>query len=87
MRTSTSIYTPLLVHVHKSKRVIEAVLNELSLLLFKFNETFDGVVLAYDPSNWCSNARVLPGIHPFLGVGLSAKLLLFSPKTNMFVAK
>lgn len=61
------------------------VLTELSSLLFKFNETFDGVVLAYDPRNWSTTARILPGLHPYLGVGFSAKLLLFNPKPNMLV--
>ncbi|KAG9140265.1 hypothetical protein Leryth_014714 [Lithospermum erythrorhizon] len=73
------------VHPSKSRKVTEAVLAELSSLLFKFNETFDGVVLAYDPNNWSSAARILPGVHPYLNVGLSAKLLLFSPKPDMLI--
>jgi len=36
------------VHPSKSNKVPQAVLRELSSLLFRFNESFDGVVLAYD---------------------------------------
>uniref|UniRef100_A0A2P2L0W9 DNA-directed RNA polymerase subunit n=1 Tax=Rhizophora mucronata TaxID=61149 RepID=A0A2P2L0W9_RHIMU len=75
----------LVVYVHPSqtKNVSEAILRELSSLLFKFNETFDGVVLAYDvnPSN--NFARILSGVHPYCAVRLKAKLLLFSPKADM----
>nr|CAN67093.1 hypothetical protein VITISV_001186 [Vitis vinifera] len=40
----------LIVYVHPSQasRVSQAILRELSSLLFKFDEIFDGVVLAYD---------------------------------------
>lgn len=69
----------------KNTKVPQAVLRELSSLLFKFNETFDGVVLAYDVQIQDKNAKILPGLHPYFGVKLKAKLLLFSPKPNMLL--
>lgn len=77
----------LIVYVHPSKanRVSQAILRELSSLLFKFNEIFDGVVLAYDVDIPSKDAKILPGIHPYFGVRLKAKLLLFSPKPNMLI--
>lgn len=73
------------VHPSKAKRIKDSILQELSSLLFKFNETFDGVVLAYDPKNPSDLARILPGIHPYFGVRIEAKLLLFHPKPNMLL--
>ncbi|CAL5383481.1 unnamed protein product [Camellia sinensis] len=79
----------LVVYVHPSKanKVSQAILRELSSLLFKFNETFNGVVLAYDVNLPSKIARILPGIHPYFGVRLEAKLLLFHPKPNMLLGK
>ncbi|XP_065876974.1 uncharacterized protein [Euphorbia lathyris] len=75
----------LVVYVHpcQSKNVPEAILRELSSLLFKFNETFDGVVLAYSVDPPDKVARILSGVHPYFGVRLKAQLLLFSPKPDM----
>ncbi|KAI3989084.1 hypothetical protein MKX01_033120 [Papaver californicum] len=73
------------IHPSKSNMVSQAILRELSSLLFKFSEMFDGVVLAYDVQVRNETARILPGVHPFYGVKLSAKLLLFSPKPDMLV--
>ncbi|XP_060673765.1 uncharacterized protein LOC107420376 isoform X2 [Ziziphus jujuba] len=50
-----------------------------------FNENFDGVVLAYEFNILDKNAKILIGIHPFFGVRLKAKLLLFSPKPDMLL--
>ncbi|KAK4390771.1 hypothetical protein Sango_2140400 [Sesamum angolense] len=76
----------LVVYLHPSKaKCADAILSELSSLLFTYSETFEGVVLAYDP-NICSNlAKILPGIHPYFGVKLKARLLLFNPKPDMVV--
>ncbi|KAL0314604.1 UNVERIFIED_CONTAM: hypothetical protein Sangu_2304800 [Sesamum angustifolium] len=72
-------------HPSKAKCADDAILSELSSLLFTYSETFEGVVLAYDP-NICSNlAKILPGIHPYFGVKLKARLLLFNPKPDMVV--
>ncbi|KAL0325845.1 UNVERIFIED_CONTAM: hypothetical protein Sradi_5153800 [Sesamum radiatum] len=72
-------------HPSKAKCADDAILSELSSLLFSYSETFEGVVLAYDP-NICSNlAKILPGIHPYFGVKLKARLLLFNPKPDMVV--
>ncbi|XP_011083508.1 uncharacterized protein LOC105166018 [Sesamum indicum] len=72
-------------HPSKAKCAGDAILSELSSLLFTYNETFEGVVLAYDP-NICSNlAKILPGIQPYFGVKLKARLLLFNPKPDMVV--
>ncbi|XP_028791371.1 uncharacterized protein LOC114747239 [Neltuma alba] len=73
------------VHPSKSNKVHQAVLNELSTLLFTFSEIFDGVVLAYDVNFLEKCAKVLSGVHPYFGVTLKAKLLLFSPKPNMLL--
>ncbi|KAG8389894.1 hypothetical protein BUALT_Bualt01G0026400 [Buddleja alternifolia] len=77
----------LVVYLHPSKAKCpnEAILTELSSMLFTYNETFEGVVLAYDPGN-CSNlAKILPGIHPYFGVKLTARILLFNPKPDMLL--
>uniref|UniRef100_A0A5B6YG26 DNA-directed RNA polymerase subunit n=1 Tax=Davidia involucrata TaxID=16924 RepID=A0A5B6YG26_DAVIN len=73
------------VHPSKSKKVSEAILRELGSLLFKFSETFNGVLLAYDVNILSEVAKILPGIHPYLGVRLKAKLLLFYPKPDMLL--
>ncbi|KAK4746273.1 hypothetical protein SAY87_012585 [Trapa incisa] len=73
------------VHPSKIRRLSQAVLHDLSSLLFKFNEAFNGVVLAYDVGFVGEVAKILPAIHPYFGVKLNAKLLLFSPKPNMLL--
>ncbi|MFS7977420.1 hypothetical protein Hanom_Chr10g00903761 [Helianthus anomalus] len=77
----------LLVYLHpsKSKNVSQAIYNELSSMLFKYNETFDGVLLAYSASTNDELAKILPGLHPCFGVRLKAQLLLFDPKPNMIL--
>lgn len=50
---------------------------------YRYNETFGGVVLAYDPSIRSNLAKILPGTFPCFGVQLKAKLLLFNPKPDM----
>lgn len=52
---------------------------------YRFNESFDGVVLAYDVQIQDKIAKILPGFHPHFGVKLKAKLLLFAPKPNMLL--
>jgi hypothetical protein len=52
---------------------------------YRFNETFEGVVLAYDVKIQDKLAKILPAIHPYFGVSLKAKLLLFAPKPNMLL--
>ncbi|KAI3806530.1 hypothetical protein L1987_22437 [Smallanthus sonchifolius] len=69
----------------KSKNVSEAIFSELSSMLFKFNETFDGVLLAYSASSDDKLAKILPGLNPCFGVRLKAQLLLFNPKPNMIL--
>lgn len=56
-------------------------------LPYRFNETFDGVVLAYDVNIIGDLAKILPGIHPYFGVRLTGKLLLFYPKSDMILGK
>ncbi|KAH6789219.1 DNA-directed RNA polymerase [Perilla frutescens var. frutescens] len=70
-------------HPSKAKCADDAILSELSSLLFTYNETFGGVVLAYDPKIRSNLAKILPGVYPFFGVQLKAKLLLFNPKPDM----
>ncbi|XP_021284742.1 uncharacterized protein LOC110416923 isoform X1 [Herrania umbratica] len=77
----------LVVYVHPSKsgKVSQAILRELSSLLFKFNEAFDGVLLAYDVNIQDKQAKILSGVHPYFGLRLKANLLLFSPKSDMLL--
>ncbi|ESW11681.1 hypothetical protein PHAVU_008G050600 [Phaseolus vulgaris] len=70
------------IHPSKSNQVSKAVLRELSSLLFTFSEIVGGVVLAYDVNSLDTCAKILPGVHPYLGVKLKANLLLFCPKPN-----
>lgn len=73
------------VHPSKSKNVSEAILTQLSSQLFKFSESLDGVLLAYDVDILGALGKILPGIHPYFGVKLKSKLLLFNPKPNMLL--
>ncbi|XVF63725.1 hypothetical protein PTKIN_Ptkin09bG0109100 [Pterospermum kingtungense] len=77
----------LLVYLHpsKSKKVSQAILRELSSLLFQYNETFDGVLLAYDVNILDKKAKILSGVVPYFGLRLKANLLLFSPKPDMIL--
>lgn len=58
---------------------------DMVILFLRFNENFDGVVLAYDEQFQSNKAKITPGIVPNLGVKLKAKLLLFSPKPDMLL--
>lgn len=51
----------------------------------RFDERFEGVLLAYDAKITDKSAKILSGVHPYFGVTLKAKLLLFSPKPNMLL--
>ncbi|KAK9270915.1 hypothetical protein L1049_026502 [Liquidambar formosana] len=73
------------VHPSKHTRVSQAILHEKSSSLFKFNEIFHGVVLAYDVNTQSNIAKILPGLYPYFAVKLKAKLLLFSPKPDMLL--
>lgn len=78
----------LIVYIHPSKanKIHQTILSQLSsTLLFQFSETFDGVILAYDEEIQSKKAMILPGITPYLGVRLKAKLLVFSPKPGMLL--
>ncbi|GMI78555.1 hypothetical protein like AT1G75670 [Hibiscus trionum] len=72
-------------HPSKSKNVSQAILRELGSLLFKFNETFDGVLLAYDVHILDKKGKILSGVHPYFALKLKANLLLFSPKPDMII--
>ncbi|XP_022940043.1 uncharacterized protein LOC111445794 isoform X1 [Cucurbita moschata] len=73
------------VHPSKSKKVSQAVLRELGAMLLKFDERFEGVLLAYEANIIDKSAKILSGVHPYFGVTIKAKLLLFSPKPNMLL--
>ncbi|KAM3204926.1 hypothetical protein P3L10_028336 [Capsicum annuum] len=72
-------------HPSKAKKVESSVYCQLSSLLFKFNESLDGVVLTYEPKFSSNLAKILPGIHPYFGMRFEAKLLLFHPKPDMLL--
>lgn len=73
------------IHPSKSTKIYDAVLSELSTLLFTYNERFDGVVLAYGIDDIDETVKIMNGLHPFLRVKLVASLLLFSPKPDMLI--
>lgn len=73
------------IHPSKANKVPQAILCELSSLLFKFNEKFEGVPLAYEVNIQSEYAKILSGLHPYFGVRLKATLLLFSPKPDMLL--
>ncbi|XP_057838967.2 DNA-directed RNA polymerase I subunit rpa43 [Cryptomeria japonica] len=73
-------------HPSRSADVEEGVLQLLSSLLLRYNEEFDGVVLAYFDIKVCDwTPKILSGLHPYLSLKLKAKLLLFSPKPGMLL--
>ncbi|KAK8571242.1 hypothetical protein V6N13_103371 [Hibiscus sabdariffa] len=72
-------------HPSKSRNVSQAILRELGSWLFKFNETFDGILLAYDVNILDKKAEILSGVHPYFAAQLKANLLLFSPKPDMLI--
>lgn len=72
-------------HPSKSNNVSDAIATQLSSLLFKFNESFDGVLLAYELEIIDSLGTILPGIHPYFGVKLKSKLLIFNPQPEMLL--
>ncbi|KAL9237764.1 hypothetical protein vseg_012274 [Gypsophila vaccaria] len=76
----------LVVYIPPSKLgdVSAAVKLQLSSFLFKFNETFGGVLLAYDFDIKCNLAKIL-SLYPFIGVNLKANLLLFAPKPDTYL--
>ncbi|ERM97269.1 DNA-directed RNA polymerase I subunit rpa43 isoform X2 [Amborella trichopoda] len=69
-----------------SSNVQKGLLHQLSSILLRFNEKFDGVVLSFhDLKIKDKKAVVLSGLSPYFGVKLKAKLLLFSPKPGMLL--
>ncbi|XP_050220495.1 uncharacterized protein LOC126670722 isoform X2 [Mercurialis annua] len=73
------------VHPSQSRNINQAVLRQLSSMLLKFSEIFDGVVLAYEVKFQDKLAKIITGVHPYCGVRLKAELLLFSPKPDMLL--
>ncbi|CAH8284866.1 unnamed protein product [Eruca vesicaria subsp. sativa] len=77
----------LMVYIHPSKsgNKLKAICRELSSLLFQYDETFDGVLLAFDVTVKSKAAKILAGLSPYFGVKVDAKLVLFNPKPNSLV--
>ncbi|PWA62687.1 hypothetical protein CTI12_AA361610 [Artemisia annua] len=50
-----------------------------------YDETFDGVLLAYSASTKNELGKILPGLNPYFGVKTQAQLLLFYPKPDMLL--
>jgi hypothetical protein len=73
------------IHPSQSRNVFQGICRELSSLLFQYNETFDGVLLAYDATVKSKQAKILTGLHPYFGVRVNTRLLLFDPKPKSFV--
>ncbi|KAL9262500.1 hypothetical protein AKJ16_DCAP04947 [Drosera capensis] len=73
-------------HPSKTKLLSEAIHHELNSLLLKFNENFDGILLAYELIEVMdTKAKILSGLVPHTSVSLGANLLIFSPKPNMLL--
>ncbi|XP_074320739.1 uncharacterized protein LOC141657406 isoform X1 [Silene latifolia] len=73
-----------LIQPSKTGAVTDAIKQQLSSSLFKYNETFDGVLLAYDFVIKSNLAKIL-SLYPFVGVSLKATLLLFDPKPDTYL--
>ncbi|ONK59119.1 uncharacterized protein A4U43_C08F3160 [Asparagus officinalis] len=73
------------VHPSKANKVLHAVSRQLSSLLFTYDDNFDGILLSFDYHIQHRKAKILPGLIPYFGVQLKAKLLLFSPKPDMLL--
>ncbi|KAJ3688465.1 hypothetical protein LUZ61_017629 [Rhynchospora tenuis] len=73
------------VHPARSSNLRSAVRRQLSSVLFTYDEAFDGVLLSHEFSIEDDKAKILPGLTPFCGVKIKAKLLLFSPKPDMIL--
>ncbi|XP_031474779.1 uncharacterized protein LOC116246981 [Nymphaea colorata] len=74
-------------HPSASKNIMQAVRQQLSSLILKYDDRFDGVVLAhYDTKIQNKTARLMSSLTPYFGVRLRTKLLLFSPKPGMLLA-
>ncbi|KAJ4779051.1 DNA-directed RNA polymerase [Rhynchospora pubera] len=73
------------VHPSQSSNLLPAVRRRLGSLLFKYYELFDGVLLSHEFSIEDDKAIILPGITPFFGAKVKAKLLLFSPKPDLIL--
>lgn len=74
------------IHPSKTEDVPQSVKQQLSSLLFKFSETFDGVLLAYEVVDVPSNrGKLMSGLYPYVSVKLTANLLLFAPKPDTFL--
>ncbi|XP_056696123.1 uncharacterized protein [Spinacia oleracea] len=81
-KANLSVY----LHPSQTKDVIQSVNRELSSLLFKFNEIFDGVLLAHEVMDIPSrHGEILNGLFPYVGVRLTARLLLFAPKPDTYL--
>ncbi|CAM6099528.1 unnamed protein product [Calypogeia fissa] len=72
------------VHPSRAADVPQGVHEILNSLLLRFNEQFEGVILAYlSPKLVGHTAKILSGLNPYFHVTLTAKLLLFSPAPGM----
>lgn len=45
------------------------------------------MLLAYDATVKSKQAKILAGLHPYFGVRVNTRLLLFDPKPNSLVGK
>lgn len=73
------------IHPSKNKDFYNAVLREISTMLFTYSEIFDGIVLAYDSDSPDLKPLITSNVEPVFGVKLKVNLLLFSPKPDMLL--
>ncbi|KAG0604519.1 hypothetical protein M758_10G177500 [Ceratodon purpureus] len=75
-----------LLHPSRASNVQQGVREILNSLLVRFNEHFDGSVLAHsDTKIQGRTAAILEGLSPYFCVRLTTTLLLFTPKVGFFV--
>eukprot|EP00271_Cylindrocystis_brebissonii_P013696 TRINITY_DN3383_c0_g3_i1.p1 TRINITY_DN3383_c0_g3~~TRINITY_DN3383_c0_g3_i1.p1 ORF type:complete len:330 (+),score=76.27 TRINITY_DN3383_c0_g3_i1:85-1074(+) len=78
--TTAKAFLKLTIHPSRANLVELGVHEELNALILKYNEDFEGVLLAYsDLVLQQPHAKILDGLSPYFRVQLSASLLLFTP--------
>lgn len=56
-------------------------------MLYRYEDHFDGVLLAHEVTVEGEKAKILNGLVPYFGVPVHANLLLFSPQPDMILGR
>ncbi|PWA36783.1 hypothetical protein CTI12_AA591750 [Artemisia annua] len=81
---NTKHFAALFFCLHKQGSVWDSAAYH-NYLLQMYDETFDGVLLAYSASTKNELGKILPGLNPYFGVKAQAQLLLFYTKPDMLL--